>query len=51
VTPNVSERGAADLHDRVRRAFLERSLDDELGETGGGTHERHDIMIAGEEVS
>jgi hypothetical protein len=41
------ERGAPNLHDCFRRAFLERRLDDELGETGGGAHERHDIMSAG----
>ena len=38
------ERGAAHPDHDVGRAFLERGLDDELGEAGGGAHGRHDIM-------
>ena len=41
------ERGATDPRHRLGRAVLERRLDDELGEAGGGAHERHDIMSAG----
>ena len=50
MTPSVSRRGAAHPGHDVRRAFLERGLDDELGEAGGGAHGRHDIMSPDDEV-